>query len=31
VEKVKAMPFKNQADLKLYIEAMRKAGFPEGA
>jgi len=29
-EKVKAYPYKNQADLKLLIDALRKAGFPEG-
>jgi adenylate cyclase len=27
----KTSPFKNKADLKLIIDAMRKAGFPEGA
>ncbi|MDH3878517.1 MAG: adenylate/guanylate cyclase domain-containing protein [Desulfobacterales bacterium] len=29
VKRVKHWPFKNQADLKLYADAMRKAGFPE--
>ena len=29
LERAKAWPFKNQADLKLIIDAMRKAGFPE--
>ena len=29
VERIKHWPFKNQADLKLYADAMRKAGFPE--
>ena len=27
----KVAPFKNQADLKIFIDAMRKAGFPERA
>ena len=27
----KTAPYKNQADLKLILDAMRKAGFPEGA
>jgi hypothetical protein len=27
----KVAPFKNQADLDLIIDAMRKAGFPERA
>jgi len=27
----KSSPYKNQADLELILEAMRKAGFPEGA
>ena len=27
---LKMAPFKNQADLKLVVDAMRKAGFPEG-
>ena len=27
----KVAPFKNQADLKLFIDALRKAGFPERA
>jgi len=27
----KIAPFKNQADLKIFLDAMRKAGFPEGA
>jgi hypothetical protein len=26
----KIEPYKNQVDLKLIIDAMRKAGFPEG-
>jgi adenylate cyclase len=31
VERAKKLyPFKNQADLKFYIAALRKAGFPEG-
>jgi adenylate cyclase len=30
LENVKAYPYKNQADLKLLIDALRKAGFPEG-
>jgi tetratricopeptide (TPR) repeat protein len=29
VKSLKHWPFKNQADLKLYADAMRKAGFPE--
>ncbi len=29
VKRTKMLPFKNQADLKLVIDAMRKAGFPE--
>ena len=31
VKRLKLFPFKNQADLKLYLDAMRKAGFSEGA
>ena len=27
----KALPYKNQADTKLIVDAMRKAGFPEGS
>jgi adenylate cyclase len=27
----KAAPYKNQTDLELHLDAMRKAGFPEGA
>ena len=27
----KLLPYKNKADLKLIVDAMRKAGFPEGA
>ena len=27
---VKTAPYKNQADLELFLSGMRKAGFPEG-
>ena len=27
----KSAPYNNQADLELILDAMRKAGFPEGA
>jgi len=29
--RAKTAPYKNEADLKLITDAMRKAGFPEGA
>jgi TolB-like protein/Tfp pilus assembly protein PilF len=29
VERIKAWPYKNQADLKFFVDALRKAGFPE--